>query len=106
MTTFHAPCMATALAIVAAVNVFTTPAQARIVCRNGYQNVSGNMIATPYCQDELLAQVARQHGMKAAAGRIRENPNYKREVCRLVGNDIRVSQHCQNETPSIRGRGY
>lgn len=77
-----------------------------IKCRNGYQIVSGNLIATPYCQDALLAQVAREHGMSASAARVRNNPNYKREVCRFVGNDIRISEHCLNETPSIRGRGF
>ncbi len=43
--------------------------------------------------------------MRASADRIRYNPNYKREVCRFVGNDIRVSEHCLNERPSIRSGG-
>lgn len=95
-----------ALALTLAMPLATREAHARIVCRDGFQKVAGNMIATPYCQDDLLAKVARQHGMRASAARIRNNPNYKREVCRLVGNDIRVSEHCLREIPSIRGRGY
>ena len=47
------------------------PSQARIVCKDGFQKVAGNMIATPYCQDELLAKVAREYGMKASAARIK-----------------------------------
>lgn len=81
-------------------------ADARIVCKNGFQAVGGNLIATPYCQDDLLAKVAREHGMPASAARVRNNPNYKREVCRFVGNDIRIMEHCLNEAPSIRGRGF
>ena len=95
-----------AVAMVFSLTGTVAPANARsIKCANGYQLVAGNYIATPYCQDALLAQVAREHGMRASADRIRYNPNYKREVCRLVGNDIRVSEHCLNEQPSIRVRG-
>ncbi len=77
-----------------------------IQCRGGAQLVAGSYITTPYCQDELLAQVARGYGMKASAHRIRHNPNYKREVCRFVGHDIRVYEHCSNERPSGRGRRF
>src|SRR5690606_27014581 len=80
------------------------PAEAAIRCEDGYQIVQGNPLATPYCQDELLAKVAREYGMKARAAAIRNNPNYKREVCRLVGRDIRVQNTCINAYPSGRGR--
>jgi hypothetical protein len=81
------------------------PAEARIVCRNGSQLVAGNYIATPYCQDELVASVARGYGMKASASRVRNNPNYKREVCRFVGHDIRISEYCLDESPSFSPGG-
>lgn len=77
-----------------------------IKCQGGAQLVAGSYISTPFCQDELLASVARSFGVKASADRIRYNPNYKREVCRLVGHDIRVSEHCLNEAPSFRGRRF
>ncbi len=80
------------------------PAQARIACSNGFQNVQGSWLATPYCQDELVAVVARQYGMKASAEAIRENPNFKREVCRLIGQDIRVKETCNEVNPTARGR--
>ena len=78
-----------------------SPAHA-IDCVEEYQRVSGNLIATPYCQDGYLARVAADFGMKASADKIRNNPSYKREVCRLVGHDIRVQSICNNEIP--RGR--
>jgi hypothetical protein len=77
-----------------------------IKCRGSAQLVAGSYIITPFCQDELLASVARGYGMRASAERIRYNPNYKREVCRLVGQDIRVSEHCLNEVPGFRGRRF
>lgn len=79
---------------------------AAIECRNGYQVVQGNLLATPYCQDALLAVVARQYGIKTSAAAIRENPNHKREVCRFVGRDIRVQENCITANPNGRGRSY
>ncbi len=73
-----------------------------IQCRDGNQLVAGSYISTPYCRDELLATVAREYGMRAPAEKIRYNPNFKREVCRFVGQDIRVQDNCLNEGPGIR----
>lgn len=72
----------------------SAPADARIKCVDGNQIVSGSPIATPYCQDELVAKVAREHGMKVSAASIRNNPNLKRNVCQLVGRDNRIYIAC------------
>ncbi len=69
-------------------------AAAGIKCIDGFQIVSGSRIATPYCQDKLVAQVAREHGMKVSEAEIRNNPNYKRHICQFVGRDIRIYQAC------------
>lgn len=82
------------------------PAAAAIVCKNGFQLVQGNYIATPYCQDALLTIVARQYGMKVSGSEIRWNPNYKRQVCRTVGHDIRVQENCRTVNPGVRGRSF
>lgn len=82
------------------------PAAAAIKCENGFQRVQGNLIATPYCQDQYLAQVARQYGFKASAAKIRNNPNYKKELCRFVFNDIRVQTTCLDAgVPEFYGGG-
>ena len=70
------------------------PADARIRCVDGNQIVNGSPIATPYCQDELVARVAREYGMKVSAAAIRNNPNLKRNVCQFVGQDNRVHIAC------------
>ncbi len=80
-------------------------AEAAIQCRNGAQLVSGSYIITPYCQDKLLAQVARQYGSRVSFAEIRDNPNTKRHVCRLVGRDIRVFENCITVNPNGR-RAY
>lgn len=78
---------------------FAQPASARIVCKNGVQKSSGQWIVTPYCQDALLGKVARQHGMRVSDRALRNNPNRKRHVCRLVGQDIRVRDICRQVNP-------
>ena len=75
--------------------IVATPASA-IDCVRGYQRVQGNLIATPYCQDEQLAQVAREYGIRASGAKIRNNPNYKKEICRTVWTDNRVQITCEN----------
>jgi hypothetical protein len=82
-----------------------SPASARIICKDDYQLVAGNLISTPYCADNFVARVARQYGMQVSDATIRNNPNKKREVCRFIGHDIRVSQYCNSEGPRGR-RGF
>jgi hypothetical protein len=97
------PLTALVLGLVVAAMPTTNTAEAAIACRGGFQRVQGNDISTPYCQDEYLAQVAQQYGVRTSGSRIRGNPNHKREVCRLVGRDIRVQQTCVDELPTGRG---
>jgi hypothetical protein len=80
-------------------------AEARIECRGEFQVVQGNEISTPYCADNYLARVARQYGVRVTDAAIRNNPNRKREVCRFIGHDPRVSLNCANENSQGR-RGF
>ena len=81
---------------------FAKPAGA-IDCVRGLQRVNGQMIYTPYCRDEYLADVARQYGFKASAAKLRNNPNFKKEICRFVFEDIRVQITClQAGVPEYR----
>ncbi len=81
-----------------------SPANARIVCDAGYQKVRGDFISTPYCQDQNVAEVARSYGIKTSGAAIRDNPEHKQDVCRLIGRDNRVQQACIGTFPSGRGR--
>jgi hypothetical protein len=80
------------------------PAEAKIACDKGYQMVQGNPLATPYCQDEYVAEVAHEYGMEASADKVRNNPNFKRELCRFIGNDIRIKDTCSEVESNGRGR--
>ena len=80
--------------ILGSLMVMTTPSVA-IDCNGPYQIVQGQQIATPYCQDNFLGQVAREYGMRVSNREIRQNPNKKQEVCRFMGFDPRVSHICE-----------
>lgn len=71
-----------------------TPAGA-IECEGNFQiQKSGKLIATPYCQDENLARVAREYGVHVSGQDIRHSFSVKRRTCRLVGYDNRVRDTC------------
>lgn len=71
-------------------------AEAKIVCRDGFQVVDGQEISTPYCNDGLIGKVAREHGIKVSDETVRNNPAKKDEVCRWVGSDIRIQRYCND----------
>ncbi len=74
--------------------VTAVPAEARIACSKGYQSVNGSPIATPYCQDQYVADVARTYGIRVSGEAIRNNPNLKRNVCQTIGRDNRIFIAC------------
>ncbi len=90
------------MAALSATAVLAAPADAKINCKNGFQVVQGNLLATPYCQEEQLARVAQSYGLSVSFAEIRNNPNTKRHVCALIGRDIRVQQTCIDS--NITGR--
>ncbi len=80
------------------------PAQAKILCNKGFQNVQGSWLSTPYCQDNYVADVAHEYGFKASAAEVRNNPLFKQRLCRFIGQDIRIKESCDEVNPAGRGR--
>ncbi len=77
------------------------PAEAKVVCKKGFQLVEGSPLATPYCQDQYVAEVALEYGFKAATpARVRQDPIYKQTLCRFIGQDIRIKQSCDEVNPA------
>jgi hypothetical protein len=79
--------------------------QARIVCDGNYQMIRGQPHATPFCQDENLAKVARGYGMRVSGETMRNSFSEKARVCRFIGSDIRVREACQNYRDDNRPPG-
>jgi hypothetical protein len=69
-------------------------AEARINCDGNYQIVQGQLIATPYCQEQNLARVAQGYGMRVSFEAIRRSDSIKADVCRAIGHDNRVRETC------------
>ncbi len=82
------------IATIAMATTITNPATAKIRCNGPYQVVQGNQIATPYCGDNYLAQVARGYGSSVSARAIRQSPSKKEEICNWIGHDPRVQDIC------------
>lgn len=92
--------LALVLPMVVGVSAYAEPekhVQDGIVCNDDFQSVEGRPVDTPYCDDAYLAKVAREYGSKVTASELRNNPNRKAEVCRLVGSDDRVKDTCWDD---------
>jgi len=95
------------LAIVLSAGLFgVDPADAKIVCRGAFQIVDGQPIATPYCEDTYVAEVAREYGMLVSAREVRSNPGVKARVCRMIGHDNRVQSACAGYRNDSRRRWF
>ena len=80
-------------------------ADAAIRCNGPYQVIRGQgEIATPFCEDNYLARVARGYGMNVSNRTIRQNPHKKQEACHLVGHDTRVADICAGFRDGSRDR--
>lgn len=89
-----------ALALVGLIGGGLRPAEARIVCKEGYRVYKdGRRLSTPRCQDLYLAEVARQYGTRVSGEEILNNPMRRQEVCAHIGQDIRVRALCEMVLP-------
>lgn len=83
-----------AASLVAMTMLGAAPANA-IECDGNFQvQRNGDVIVTPFCQDNYLAIVAREHGMNVSARALRYSLSAKEQACRLVGHDNRVRDTC------------
>lgn len=95
--------MALTLAVSSLDLLAAPPADARMRCDGNYQIINGQPHATPYCQDENLAQVARSYGMRVSGSAMRNSPGEKQRVCAFLGSDIRVREACHGYGQDGRG---
>lgn len=71
-----------------------SPAQA-INCRDGFQyQRNGEVIATPYCEAEHLAKVARKHGFFVTGADIRRDLEALDKACQIAGGDFGTLSIC------------
>ena len=81
-----------------------SPAVARIECRGNFQISKYGPIATPYCEEEQIARVARSYGAKVTGAEVRNNPLKKVYLCQVYGYDTRLKGSCAGYAPELYGR--
>ena len=86
--------VAALLAIAAA-----SPATARIECRGNFQITQHGPIATPYCEEEEIARVARSYGMRVTGAEVHRDPLKKVYLCQTIGGDSRLRGSCAGYGP-------
>ena len=79
---------------------------AAIECNGRDQWNSGQnaWISSRYCEDNLIATVARSRGMLVTGYQVRNNPSIMERACRFVGDDIRIQDICAGHLPEDYGR--
>lgn len=87
-------CAALLLAALAA-----TPAAAKIQCRGNFQMTKYGPIATPYCEEEQIAYVARSYGQRVTGSQVRNDPLLKVYLCQTLGYDSRLKGSCAGYGP-------
>ena len=85
--------------------MLATPAAARIECRGNFQMTKYGPIATPYCEEEQIAFVARSYGQRVTAAEVHNNPLTKVYLCQTIGYDSRLKGSCAGYGPDSYGRG-
>ena len=83
------------------VTIFAAPDQAaaRIQCRGNFQITKYGPIATPYCEEEQIAIVARSYGMRVTGAQVRNDPLKKVYLCQIIGGDVRLKGSCAGYGP-------
>jgi hypothetical protein len=89
-----AGCVALALTI-----MLTEPSEARIECRGNFQMTKYGPIATPYCEEEQIAFVARSYGSRVTAAQVHNDPLTKVYLCQTIGYDSRLKGSCAGYGP-------
>jgi hypothetical protein len=89
-----AGCVALALT-----TMLTAGAEARIECRGNFQMTKYGPIATPYCEEEQIAYVARSYGSKVTAAQVHNDPLTKVYLCQTIGYDSRLKGSCAGYGP-------
>jgi hypothetical protein len=79
--------------------MLAAPAEARIECRGNFQVTKYGLIATPYCEEEQIAFVARSYGSKVTGAQVHNDPLTKVYLCQTIGYDSRLKGSCAGYGP-------
>ena len=80
-------------------------AEARIECHGNFQVTKYGLIATPYCEEEQIAFVARSYGSKVTGAQVHNDPLTKVYLCQTIGYDSRLKGSCAGYGPDAYAPG-
>lgn len=105
MQSIRKACLAGCAVVVAAALGAPDPASARIQCRGNFQITKYGPIATPYCEEEQIALVARSYGFNVTGSQVRNDPLKKVYLCQVIGYDVRLKGSCAGYGPDSYAPG-
>ena len=79
--------------------MLATPAEARIECHGNFQVTKYGLIATPYCEEDQIAFVARSYGSKVTGAQVHNDPLTKVYLCQTIGYDSQLKGSCAGYGP-------
>ena len=94
---------ATVLSAALLAAVSAGPAAARIQCKGNFQVTQYGLLATPWCEEEQIAKVARSYGWKVTGKQVRSDPLKKVQLCQILGGDVRLKGSCAGYSPDNYG---
>lgn len=78
---------------------------AGIKCQGNYQISKYGPIATPYCEEQQIANVARSYGWKVTDKQVRNDALKKVYICQILGHDVRLKGSCAGYGPDAYSGG-
>jgi hypothetical protein len=66
---------------------------------SGIQASKYGPIATPYCEEDQIANVANSYGWRVSAAEVHNNPLTKVYLCQTIGYDWRLQAACAGYLP-------
>ena len=84
---------------------WTSSSLARVECKGDFQVTKYGLIATPWCEEENIAVVARSYGWTVTGSEVRKNPLKKVYICQVLGRDIRLKGSCAGYSPDAYAPG-
>jgi hypothetical protein len=97
-------CVAAFISVISVIAA-TGPASAGIQCRGNFQITKYGPIATPYCEEEQIAYVARSYGQNVTGSQVRRDPLLKVYLCQTIGYDNRLKGSCAGYGPDAYAPG-
>jgi hypothetical protein len=84
---------------------WTSSSLAGIECKGDFQVTKYGLIATPWCEEENIAVVARSYGWTVTGSEVRKNPLKKVYICQVLGRDVRLKGSCAGYSPDAYAPG-